>query len=99
MSMSSDGCSLTVYERIAGVSSSPLGFSRGGRTVLSQQCCQGHWAGARVWLSLLRCSSLSRTLPVVFWPPGSCSDDSEFLLMFLGGHKAKIYQEKEAHEP
>lgn len=44
-------------------------------------------------LSLLPSTFLSRTLIVVFLvvlPPFSCSDDSEFLLIFLGGHKAKV---------
>lgn len=96
--MSSDGCSLTVHERIASVSSFPHGFSRDGRRVLSQQCWQGLRAeGTGSELSPAPSTFLSRSLIVVFLPPGSCPDDSEFLLVFLGRHKAKIYQENEPH--
>lgn len=98
--MSSDGCSLTVHGRIASVSSFPLGFNRDGRTVLSQQRWQGRWAGGTgSELSLLPSTFLPRPLTVVVLSSGSCSGDSEFLLTFLGKHKAKTYQEKETHEP
>lgn len=55
--------------------------------------------GTKSELSLVPSTFLSRPLIMVFLPPGLCSDDSEFLLIFLGRHKAKIYQEKEEHEP
>lgn len=41
-------------------------------------------------LSLVPSTFLSRPLTVVFLPPASCSDDPEFLLIFLGRHKAEI---------
>lgn len=70
-------------------------------TVMAGRSCPSS-AGKDTGLSLLPSTFLSRTLIVVFLvflPPFSCSDDSEFLLIFLGGHKAKVRQEKETHEP